>query len=284
MSQVVHSINKSLIMNQAGTVSIYSHMMANGGRDDRLFRAGILQSGGAFPLEHPNATAFQETFDSLIKNTFCSSFTNASAEKQLEGIRQLPIQPFLSSFALPAGKYDKVATIVETDGCFRPITLPNSTVSKLLSFYPNDPRQGCPYNTGTVPLTGGTLDKKACSIFSDAVQIGPARLLAKWLTKHNNNNNHGHSSSNNRRSKALLYRYRFNHLLHDVDDSNITRGITTGIEQRGVPESALPFWHEYGSEGKNMVFSGYGSGIEEDNYRAEGVEFGMEKVMSYGAL
>jgi hypothetical protein len=118
-------------MTSAGAVSIYSHMMAYGGRDDKLFRAGILQSGGAFPLEHPNTTAFQETFDSLIEDTSCSSFTNASAEEQLECIRQLPIETFLShvgsstgqsidgsfsqtsiQFALPAGKYVKVATIV----------------------------------------------------------------------------------------------------------------------------------------------------------------------------
>jgi hypothetical protein len=118
-------------MNSAGAVSIYSHMMAYGGRDDKLFRAGILQSGGAFPLEHPNTTAFQETFDSLIEDTSCSSFTNAPAEEQLECIRQLPIETFLSSvgsstgqsidgsfsqtsiqFALPAGKYVNVATIV----------------------------------------------------------------------------------------------------------------------------------------------------------------------------
>ncbi|KAL2788973.1 Alpha/Beta hydrolase protein [Aspergillus keveii] len=351
----------TLFGESAGAVSIYSHMMAYGGRDDKVFRAGILQSGGAFPLEHPNTTAFQETFDSLIEDTSCSSFTNAPAEEQLECIRQLPIETFLSSvgpntgqsidgsfsqtsiqFALPAGKYVKVPTIVGTntdegttsaptginatdqlsiplaDGYFRPKPLPNSTVSKLLSLYPNDPRQGCPYNTGTIPLTGGTLDKKACSIFGDIVQIGPARLIAKWLTKHNNNNNHDPRNSNNRRNSAPVYRYRFNHLPHDVDSSNITRGITTGIEQRYVfsnlipdhpwdralaydmsaawvsfafdlnpnwgGESALPLWPEYGSEGKSMVFSGYGSGIEEDNYRAEGVEFIMDKVIPYGAL
>ncbi|KAL3462943.1 Alpha/Beta hydrolase protein [Aspergillus heterothallicus] len=348
----------TLFGESAGAVSIYSHMMAYGGRDDKLFRAGILQSGGAFPLENANTTAFQETFDSLITDTNCSSLTEASAAEQLDCLRQLPIETFLSSvgpntgqsidgsfsqtsiqFALPAGKCVKVATIVGTntdegttsaptginttdqlriplaDGYYRPKTLPNSTISKLLSLYPNEPSHGCPYHTGTSSLTGGALDKKACSIFGDIVQIGPARLIAKWLTKHNGSggNNHGHSNN-----KAPVYRYRFNHLPHDVDSSNITRGITTGIEQRYVfsnlipdhpwdqalayemsaawisfahdldpnwgAESALPFWPEYGEEKSSMVFSGYGSGIEKDNYRAEGVEYIMDNVIPYGAL
>ena len=50
-------------------MSIYSHMMAYGGRDDRLFRGAILQSGGAFPLQRPDTTSFQQTFDALLTNT-----------------------------------------------------------------------------------------------------------------------------------------------------------------------------------------------------------------------
>ncbi|KAF5014884.1 hypothetical protein F66182_13976, partial [Fusarium sp. NRRL 66182] len=45
----------------AGAVSIYSHMMAYGGRDDGLFRGAIMESGGAFPLTGPDTPAFQET-------------------------------------------------------------------------------------------------------------------------------------------------------------------------------------------------------------------------------
>ncbi|KAL2872735.1 Alpha/Beta hydrolase protein [Aspergillus lucknowensis] len=342
----------TLFGESAGAVSIYSHMMAYGGRDDKLFRAGILQSGGAFPLTLANTTAFQETFDSLITDTSCVSLKDASAAEQLDCIRQLPVETFLSSvgsstgqsidgsftqtsvqFAFPEGKYVKVATIVGAntdegttsgptgintedqlhgplaDGYFRPKLLPNSTVSRLLSLYPDDPRHGCPYNTGSTPLTPGKLDKKACSIFGDIVQIAPARLIAESLAR-NNHKGHGH--------KAPVYRYRFNHLPHDVDASNITRGIGTGLEQRYIfsnlipdfpwdqalayemssawisfahdldpnpgGESALPFWPEYGRDGKSMVFNGYGSEIEEDTYRRESIDYIIKSVIPYGAL
>lgn len=114
-------------------MSIYSHMMAYGGRDAGLFRGAILQSGGAFPLTAPNTTAFQSTFDSLITNTTCNPFVNSSAAEKLDCIRSLPLEVFRANVgpstgqsiagdfartsiqrALPAGQYVKVATIV---GC-----------------------------------------------------------------------------------------------------------------------------------------------------------------------
>lgn len=106
-------------------------MIAYGGRDDGLFRGAVLQSGGAFPLTFPNATNFQETFESLITETNCSYLTNSSAEEQLDCIRTLPISVFRSSvgtttgqvidggfsptsvqFALDEGKFVKVAVVV----------------------------------------------------------------------------------------------------------------------------------------------------------------------------
>ena len=88
----------------AGAVSIYSHMMAYGGRDDGLFRGAILESGGAFPLTGPNTTAFQSTFDSLITNTTCASLADASASKQLNCIRGLPIEVYLDSVGPNVGQ------------------------------------------------------------------------------------------------------------------------------------------------------------------------------------
>jgi carboxylesterase type B len=105
-------------------------MMAYGGRDDGLFRAAVLQSGGAFPLTSATSPAFQATIDQLIDNTLCASLRNATAAAQLDCIRQLPIEEFLAKvgrstgqsiddfsptslqFAMPAGKFVKVPVLV----------------------------------------------------------------------------------------------------------------------------------------------------------------------------
>lgn len=79
---------------------------------------------------------------------------------------------------------------------FRPKLLPNETVSALISMCPTNPRLGCPYNTGATLLSSGSLDKMACSIFGDIVQVAPARMIAHTLA----------------RNDVPVYSYRFNHL------------------------------------------------------------------------
>ncbi|KAF4872667.1 Lipase 1 [Colletotrichum siamense] len=327
----------------AGAVSIYSHMMAYGGRNDGLFRGAILQSGGAFPLTPPNTTAFQSTFDSLVNGTNCSSVVNGNASDKLDCIRKLPVEEFRAKVgsstgqsvdgdftrtsiqkALPAGQYIKIPTVVGTNtdegttsaptgintteqlfdpvaqGYFRPKLLPNETVSRLISLYPTNPQLGCPYNTGNTQFTSGLLDKMACSIFGDIVQIGPARMIAQTLA----------------RDGVPVYRYRFNHLQSNT--SSMTKGIGTGVEQQyvfsnlipdqpwdqsmayqmsaswisfahdldpntGVSGTGLPLWPQYGKEGNSIVFNGYGSWIEADTYREPGVQFIIDNVLTDGA-
>jgi carboxylesterase type B len=113
---------------------------------------------------------------------------------------------------------EEAADIIAAQGYFRPKTLPNSTVEALLNLYPTDPRLGCPYNTGNIKLTSGTLDKQACSIFGDIVQVGPARMIAQEIAKHNGN--------------VPVYRYRFDQLPHNT--SSLAKGIATGLEQNYV--------------------------------------------------
>ncbi|KAK5682981.1 hypothetical protein LTS10_004509 [Elasticomyces elasticus] len=328
----------------AGAVSIYSHMMAYGGRDDGLFRGAILQSGGAFPFTAPNTTAFQSTFDSLITNTTCSPLVDSFAADKLKCIRSLLLEVFKANVgpstgqsvdggftrtsiqrALPACQYVKVATIVGSDtdegttsapsgvneteglvdpvsrGFFRPQRLPNETVSTLIDLYPDNPRLGCPYNTGDIPLTPGKLDKKACSIFGDIVQIGPARMIAQTLAQ----------------DGVPVYRYRFSHLAYNT--SIVSRGITTGSElpymfSNNVPECAwdqnlayqmtaawasfahdldpnvgkgvtgLPHWPCYGEEANTIVFNGYGSSIQPDNDRSDGIRYIIGNVLTDGAM
>src|SRR5512142_2851416 len=97
-------------------------------------------------------------------------------------------------------------------------------IDNLVGLYPTDPRLGCPYNTGVTKLTAGTLDKQACSIFGDLVQIAPARMIAQSLTQHNGN--------------VPVYRYRFNHLPSGSGASS--RGVGTGVEQSYVFSNSVP--------------------------------------------
>lgn len=112
--------------------------------------------------------------------------------------------------------------MVPAEGFFRPALLPNETVSSLIGIYPDNPRLGCPYNTGTHKFTPGTLDKKACSIFGDIVQVGPARMIARSIAADN----------------VPVYRYRFNQVVSNA--TNLSDAIRTGLEQPFVFSNQLP--------------------------------------------
>ncbi|GIZ48521.1 hypothetical protein CKM354_001157500 [Cercospora kikuchii] len=224
--------------------------------------------------------------------------------------------------ALPKGEYLKVPTIVGTNtdvgttsaptginsteelfdpvskGFFRPQRLPNETVSRILDLYPTDPRLGCPYNTGLANFSSGALDKMACSIFGDIVQIAPARLIAQSLA----------------RNGVPVWKYRFNHLPSNTSDSG--RGITTGVEQAyvfsnvmtdnpydqnlayqmsaswisfvhnlnpSIEALGLPPWPQYSEQAESMVFNGYGSSIERDTFRINSIQYIMDSVLPDGA-
>ena len=205
----------------------------------------------------------------------------------------------------------------KADGFFRPQRLPDTTVARLLELYTTDPRLGCPYNTGDVKLSPGLLDKTACSIFGDLVQIGPARMIASTLTAQG----------------VSVYRYRFNHLARN--SSNLASGIGTGAELSFVfsnmvsshawdqalafevtaawvsfvhdldPNwgdgkhpykvlhlsaklttvgSSLPHWPTYGAEVNSMVLDGHGCYIERDTYRQAGIKFIIDDVLGDGAM
>lgn len=45
----------------------------------------------------------------------------------------------------------------------------------------------------------------------------------------------------------------------------------------------LPEWPTYGKEANGIVLSGYGSYIERDTYRADGIQYIIENVLRDGA-
>ena len=51
-----------------------------------------------------------------------------------------------------------------------------------------------------------------------------------------------------------------------------------------MADSTLPHWPEYGDESESIVFNGFGSWVEEDTYRAEGIQYIIDNVLPDGAL
>jgi hypothetical protein len=56
-------------------------------------------------------------------------------------------------------------------------------------------------------------------------------MIAQWLSK---------NSRLDDNTNVPIYRYRFNHLPHDIDASNIASGIGTGLEERYVFSNLVP--------------------------------------------
>ena len=62
----------------AGGLSVGLHLVAYGGRDDKLFRAGIMESGN--PVNYngfQNTSFYQPLFDSIVRSTGCSTSTDS---------------------------------------------------------------------------------------------------------------------------------------------------------------------------------------------------------------
>ncbi|KAJ5917924.1 hypothetical protein N7454_010299 [Penicillium verhagenii] len=69
----------------AGAMSVGYHLTAYGGRDDKLFRAGIMESGGSITASPANYTTFQSTYDELVSQVNC-----ADTADTLQCLREVP--------------------------------------------------------------------------------------------------------------------------------------------------------------------------------------------------
>lgn len=70
-------------------MSVGYHLTAYGGRDDHLFRGGILESGGpisASPLV--DGSSYQDDFDALVKEVGCEG----SGKGALQCLREVPFE------------------------------------------------------------------------------------------------------------------------------------------------------------------------------------------------
>jgi cholinesterase len=77
----------------SGADSVGFHLMANGGEDERLFRAAILQSGSALTTTEYKGIVSQEIYDKFVTVTSCDN-----AEDSLECLRRLPFSRLNDAF------------------------------------------------------------------------------------------------------------------------------------------------------------------------------------------
>ncbi|KAK5446502.1 hypothetical protein LTS15_009841 [Exophiala xenobiotica] len=71
----------------AGGNSVGTQLVAYGGRDDKLFRAGIMESGAPTPfITYPNASTWDKYYNNITAATNCSSASNT-----LACLRKVPI-------------------------------------------------------------------------------------------------------------------------------------------------------------------------------------------------
>lgn len=71
----------------AGGMSVGYQLTAYGGRDDKLFRAGIMESGGSISASTGNFTMYQSSYDTLAASVNCSN-----AVDSLQCLREVPFE------------------------------------------------------------------------------------------------------------------------------------------------------------------------------------------------
>ncbi|KAJ9214436.1 hypothetical protein DTO166G4_4060 [Paecilomyces variotii] len=71
----------------AGAISVGAHLTAYGGRDDGLFRAAIMESGGSIAANPMNSTGYQASYDSILARVGCSNATDT-----LQCLRETPFE------------------------------------------------------------------------------------------------------------------------------------------------------------------------------------------------
>lgn len=82
----------------AGGMSVGNQLIAYGGRDDGLFRAGIMESGGSIAASPGNTTAYQSQYDDIVSKAGC-----ATASDTLQCLREVPFESLNAIFNTTTG-------------------------------------------------------------------------------------------------------------------------------------------------------------------------------------
>lgn len=205
----------------AGAYSVGDHISAFNGQTDGLFRAAVLESGGAVGATLNGTDWYQPMYDQLVNSTGCSSATDT-----LHCLREVPFEviaplawagpewfhvidgsfiPRYGQKSLLSGKFAKIPIILgtNTDEGFGfngvdtdeealgqlthnvRFSINETVAERLLELYPNDPSIGEPYGWGnrTWPQYGLQY-KRIFSIATDMTMFAPRRLFAQQMSKY----------------------------------------------------------------------------------------------------
>ncbi|KAJ4345388.1 uncharacterized protein N0V89_011518 [Didymosphaeria variabile] len=233
----------------AGAASVGIHLVAYGGRNDKLFRGAVMESGGPLLLGSKyNASLEQSKYDMLVQATGCSRFSDSleclrdldytSLNAALNGTAANTFFPYEDGDLiqgslydqLEAGKFVQVPIIigtnteeggftasgmkVDTDAQFRDAVASygsNETVPFIEALYPNIPAIGIPARIKTPTEAQGKQYKRLAAFTGDYTFIAPRRLTCQSWAQHN----------------VTAYCYRFN---GDLPSILPTAGATHWVE------------------------------------------------------
>lgn len=204
----------------AGAYSVGDHINAYNGETGGLFRAAIMESGGAVGPPLNGTDWYQHMYDNLTASVGCATATDT-----LRCIREVPYEkiapygntglewfhvidgtfiPRPAQASLTRGAFAKIPIIlgtntdegfgvngVETDAqAVEQLThskrwVVNATVARrLLELYPDDPAVGEPYGWGTRTWPEyGKQYKRYSSMATDLTMFAPRRLLAERMSE-----------------------------------------------------------------------------------------------------
>jgi carboxylesterase type B len=205
----------------AGAYSVGDHINAFDGNNDGLFRAAILESGGAVGPPLNGTDWYQHMYDNLTESVGC-----AEVKDTLQCLRDVPYEtiapygyqgrewfhvidgsliPRYGQESIVGGKFAKIPLILgtNTDEGFgengvntdeqvinqmvhsKRYNVEEEEARRILELYPDDPALGSPYGWGnrTWPKNGLQW-KRLQSIATDLTMYAPRRQLAERMSEY----------------------------------------------------------------------------------------------------
>ncbi|KAJ8481682.1 hypothetical protein ONZ51_g5842 [Trametes cubensis] len=197
----------------AGAISVSLHMLANGGNNEGLFRAGFLESGAPGP--YGDVLELQDTYDQIVTDAGC-----APANNTLQCLRTIPasvlkaamdkspsfvdyvVRLLLAVTAYTQELTDSLASNDEDEGSAFAFPSLNITtddefsgyvssnfypkasgdeIAKILELYPANPAAGSPFGTGD-KFAYSPQYKRISAFQGDWIEQAPRRLFVQQIS------------------------------------------------------------------------------------------------------